>query len=162
MKRKLLNNKGFTLIEIIVATSIFSIVVGIIYLVLNSSINLAENQTKTTTGQQTVNILQIYLNDDIKNCEETIRLGNSDEYIISYSNKSDIIYKIISEEKGNKIVYNITRTIEDSESSIEIVSNLEIKSNIKPLIIQEKNNMYNVQIGYLNRTYAFDIYPRID
>ena len=26
----------------------------------------------------------------------------------------------------------------------------------------EKNNMYNVQIGYLNRTYAFDIYPRID
>lgn len=168
MSRKKNNNKGFTLIELIIAMSILSVVLVMGYNIINKSDLFMGSQQKITNNQSIANIVNTYLAHDIeqsiniKPCENRniVYTENTYKYVISKKN-SNVEYKVILDDK--KDVYSLLRT--EGTSSIEIITN-QLRNDNEPFtIILKENGTYKVKISYSEnkkpKEYSFSISSRM-
>lgn len=161
------NNKGFTLIELIIAISIMSIVIGLGYNVVNK-INIAtQEQDKITTNQLNANLINKYLTKDLELCKtfegpEESNIGQEYEFIINKGN-DEIIYKVSTWKKGNQETYNLTRNNNNSE--IHLITNQPKVSEI-PFFISKKqgySDLYVVELDSSKESlgkYQFEVASR--
>ena len=166
MSRKKNNNKGFTLIELIIAMSILSVVLVMGYNIINKSDLFMGSQQKITNNQSIANIVNTYLAQDI---EESTSISTKSElvnnkynYIIS-KNSGSVEYEVTLDKKKNKDVYSLLRT--EGTSSIEIVTD-QLRSNDTPITIESNDGgAYEVKISYTEnnkaKEYKFSIFSRI-
>lgn len=162
------NNKGFTLIETIIAISIFSIVVTLGYKVINKSNILMASQQKITNTQIALNLINTYVNRDL---EESILINdikwiddNTYEYeIIKKDNIAKyIIYKYKSSDKQYCDIYRV-----ENNTSIELIKKQEVYSDTPFTISLDKvKRIYTVQLQYKENNnsekISFEVTSRID
>ena len=148
LKRKR-GNQGFTLIEMIIAISIFTIVIGMGYTVLNkANVSMGEQQV-ITNGQMNANLVNKYLTKDLEQSKEEIEIptDTSGDYKYTINDISNpIIYYIVKSE--DKKYYDFIR--ESSEGEIEIITKQSMNSE-SPLTISSNssnNNIYEVKLEY--------------
>ncbi len=179
---KKLNEDGFTLIEMLVAISIFSIVLIIGYQIINTSTKFMNNQKNVSKNQMSLNTVNEYLNKDLEQSTKieypsnailnNLGENSSYEYVITtkhglvnntnqteneYTLK-DITYKVDISKNNNKYLYKLVR--KDERSNLELVENKEIylkNGKIEaPFVINEDESikgLYNVKINYVDRTF---------
>lgn len=162
------NNKGFTLIETIIAISIFSIVVTLGYRIINKSNILMASQQKITNTQIALNLINTYVNRDL---EESILINdikwigdNTYEYeIIKKDNITKyIIYTYKSSDKQYCDIYRV-----ENNTSIEIIEKQEVYSDTPFTISLDKSKrIYSVQLQYKesnnSEEISFEVTSRID
>lgn len=162
------NNKGFTLIETIIAMSIFSIVVTLGYKVINKSNILMASQQKITNTQIALNLINTYVNRDL---EESILINdikwiddNTYEYeVIKKDNIAKyIIYKYKSSDKHYCDIYRV-----ENNTSIELIKKQEVYSDTPFTISLDKaKRIYTVQLQYKENNnsekISFEVTSRID
>lgn len=158
------NNKGFTILEVIIAIAILSVVVFVGYRVINGSNKSINSQQVTTNGQLGVNNINKYLTKDLENSDinkfKKIEYENEEAPGYEYHIGS-IIYKV--SKNTEKKTYNITR-INNSEE-IQLISNQPISSDT-PLEITKDNtdkSIYHVKVDYKekkSKIYEFSVTPR--
>lgn len=162
------NNRGFTLIEVIIAISIFSIVVAMGYEVINKSNILIKSQQEITNNQIASNLINTYLNKDLGEAISIndIKWLNDNTYEYEIIKKNNIVKYIISTYKEiNKQYCNITRNEENTV--IEIISKQEIDSNTPFIILEDEfKRIYTVQLQYKenrnSKIISFEVSSRID
>ena len=168
MKR---NNKGFTLIEVIIAITIFTTVIGLGYKVINSTNVVTKNQLKVFTEQQAANLVNKYITSDlerVKSFKDADTSSNPYEYTITSvidGNVKDIKYEVFIDTENS--TYTVTRKLEGS--SIEIISNQPTDGSEPPFLIERKEgftNKYEVKLNGQTKTddikkYVFEVSSRI-
>jgi type IV pilus assembly protein PilA len=165
LKRKR-GNQGFTLIEMIIAISIFTIVIGMGYIVLNKANVSMREQQVITNGQMNANLVNKYLTKDLEQSKEKIEIpkDTSGDYKYTINDiGTPIIYYIVKSE--DKKYYDLIR--ESSEGEIEIITKQSMHSE-SPLTISSNssnNNIYEVKLEYkenkINKEYKFNVAPRV-
>lgn len=157
------SDKGFTIIEVIIAMSIFSFIIFMGYRVMNGVIDITSKQSTITKEQQSANLVNKYITEDLKKSDisqfrELSELELKSNY---YSYEiGDIGYHITKNEKEK--TYTLKR-IEHLGNEIEIIKNQSINYDVIPFEINKKNeNMYTVKVAYSseNNVFSFDISPR--
>ena len=148
---KKLNIRGFTLVELIIAISILSVVLSMGYGIINGANKSLNEQSEIFSGQMSIKIVRDFITKDLEQATvftgpldnsgillvdevklqdlvNNIDVSNKEEYSYSTDTKDgkSIEYKIIisKQEKSKKYIYDIVR-IETSSSStqtIEILS----------------------------------------
>ncbi|MGL6104666.1 prepilin-type N-terminal cleavage/methylation domain-containing protein [Romboutsia sp.] len=175
------NNKGFTLIEIIISITIFTTAIGIGYMIINKNTESVSASMISTEGQMSVNIVNKYLTKDLEKTQPNNIIKPTQIEISSgtYNYKLNTNEFIESNEKINYIRYdvNISNNRYDltrntfssqsdmdnniSKSNIEIISNQPIDDiNTPPFYIENDNNIYTVGMQYKeksNKYYNFDV-----
>lgn len=175
---KKINNKGFTLIEMIIAMTILGIVISLGYGIFNSSQKSLNEQSEVFNSQTTMNLVNTFMNKDLEQAKSiskplnnsNIELNESDfqhyvnsvtsinpiqyTYLLDLGSNKTIKYvvKIELDKKGDYIYY-ITR-IDENGGSIELLSNQTIYNgtNIEiPCIIKLENQIYDIQLGYKHK-----------
>jgi prepilin-type N-terminal cleavage/methylation domain-containing protein len=191
LNKKILNEKGFTLVEVIISISILIVIVSIAYMVLNSSNKLLDSQKNISNIQQGMNLATRYLNKDLED-SVYIKLKNKDneevildtilknisqntvyyKYEIITTENNTINYEIQISKKGDRYLYSLNRI--SNKSTINIISNQYIKYekinsiiNLEtPVEIKYNNKLYDIYIKYLDKTqiksYKFKVYKRND
>lgn len=162
------NNKGFTLIEVIIAISIMSIVIGLGYNVVNKVNSATQEQAKVSENQLNANLINTYLTKDLESCKtldgpEESNIGQEYEFIINEGN-NEIIYKVLISQKENQEIYNLTRSNNGSE--IDLVTN-QPKVSEKPFFISKKEgytDLYIVELDSIKESlgkYKFEVASRL-
>ena len=160
------NNKGFTLVELIIAMSILSIVLTIGYNIINKSSSVINLQQYITQNQSVANLVNTYISKDIEESKSVSEKEQINDNIYIYTitkGNNSLEYKIeLGNKNGNKI-YNLIRN--DGDSSIEIISN-QIRESNEPFLISLKNNkMYEIKILYSEnnkfKEYSFNVTSRL-
>jgi prepilin-type N-terminal cleavage/methylation domain-containing protein len=191
LNKKVLNQKGFTLVEVIISISILIVIVSIAYMILNSSNKLLDSQKNISNIQQGMNLATRYLTRDLED-SVNIKLKNKDngevildttlknisqdtvyyKYEIVTTKNNIINYEVQISKKGDKYLYSLNRT--SNYSTINIISNQFIKyekingitSLETPFEIKYNNKLYDIYIKYLDKTqiksYKFKVYKRND
>ncbi|MGL5713107.1 MAG: PulJ/GspJ family protein [Paraclostridium sp.] len=158
------SNKGFTILEVIIAMSILSVVVFVGYRVINGSNKSINSQQVTTNGQLGVNNVNKYLTKDLENSdiESFKELDDTNLTLSEYEyNIGSIIYRV--NKNTVKKTYTITRI--NSSEEIQLISNQPISSNA-PLEITKDNtdkSIYHVKVDYKekkSKIYEFSVTPR--
>ncbi|MFL8712360.1 PilW family protein [Clostridioides sp. GD02377] len=181
------NEKGLTLLEIIVAVFILTIVLSISYKVFNGITLAVKKQQIITDAQVNVNLINKYLNRDLENCKEVTKASSGSNYEYNIETPDNIVrYEVSIETKNNTGVYSVTRIQEntsDADNAVreEIISNQPLVQNNKemketPFKIEKQTDkyIYTVSIYYNestqesqkdsdlnNKTYTFDVMSRI-
>lgn len=158
------NNKGFTILELIVAMSILSVVIFIGYGVINGSNKTIDNQNTVSKGQLAMNDINRYLTKDLEGSDitkfeelEDSQL-NSDNYEYNIGNITYIVKK-----DTNKKIYSLMRR--NNNEAIELIKNQPMSNSI-PFEIKKSNedeSIYHIKISYRERkekTYEFEVTPR--
>lgn len=162
------NNKGFTLVELIIAISIMSIVIGIGYNVINKINSATQDQSKVSENQINANLVNKYLTKDLESCKTfegpgESSIGQEYQFIINKDN-NEIIYKVLIEKKGNQEIYNLTRSKNGSE--IDLITN-QPKVSERPFFISKKEgytDLYVVELDSSKETlgkYQFEVASRV-
>lgn len=182
-----LNNKGFTLLEVIIAMAIMTSVIFIGYQVINKTDTLRRDQILVSNIQNGTNNLKRYVTKELKESksvyvkysEKNIDLKDSDKVNNIYktiqseiNNKGDIKYKYIIKTKDkdinyivqvtkdrNKKVYSIYR--QEEKASFSLIEKQPLSDDMIPLKITEKDDLYDVQLNYIKdntKVYSFDVY----
>lgn len=162
------NNKGFTLVELIIAISIMSMVIGLGYNIINKVNSATQDQNKVSENQLNANLINKYLTKDLESCKtfegpEGTNLGQKYEFIINQG-KNEVIYKVLTGKKGNQEIYNLTRSSNGSE--IDLITN-QVKVSEKPFFISKKvgyTDLYLVEfdsIKELSGKYQFEVASRV-
>ncbi|MDB0439264.1 type IV pilin [Clostridioides difficile] len=181
------NEKGLTLLEIIVAVFILTVVLSISYKVFNGVTSAVKKQQIITDAQVNINLINKYLNRDLENCKDVTKnnSGSGYEYNIE-TPENTVKYEVSIEIKNNTGVYSVTRIQEnttDTEDALreEIISNQPLVQNNKemketPFKIEKQadKSIYTVSVYYNesaqegqknsdlnNKTYTFDVMSRI-
>lgn len=137
---------GFTLIELVIAMSILTMVIGLGYKVLNKSSESTENQKNTFNIQQGINILKKFANQDFKNCKYvSIKYNNQNtediKTNIGIENNILNVYEYIANEIDNNISYSYEYILNNDDSSISyIISTNRKGKNIYYSIIRKDTN----------------------
>lgn len=114
--KKIKNNKGFTLIELIIALSVISIILMAFYSIINSSI---KHNVKNEKDIKSLNIAQ----SEIESLRNEIKSSNSSINI--YDDEGNILITIPESED---IIWKETEIEENGEKkNIDIVDIIEIK-----------------------------------
>ena len=146
------NNKGFTLVELIIAMSILSIVLGIGYSIMTKSSVASKNQAQVFNEQQTATIANKYITKDLEQCKTIEKKEDSEDltkysYIINEHSIDKIPIEYIVVRDVDNGTYNVTR--KEGSSSIEIVSNQSTNST-RPFTINYKYELENILIVKMN------------
>lgn len=147
-------NNGFTLIELIIAMSIFTIVIFVGYKVINI-INISIEKDKVIYENQiSVNLVNKYITKDIEKSidfkENYTKVDSENEYyflieVSDYNeNNNDIKfieYKVkLTNEKSNysltRVTYRDKHSLENKISYITLIENQNIISNDLPFVIE--------------------------
>lgn len=182
-----LNNKGFTLLEVIIAMAIMTSVIFIGYQVINKTDILRRDQMLVSNIQNGTNNLKRYVTKELKESKsvyvkygkKNIDLKDSESVNGLYktiqseiNNKDDIEYKYIIKTKDkdinyivqvtkdrNKKVYSIYR--QEEKASFSLIEKQPLSDNMIPIKITEKDDLYDVQLNYIKdntKVYSFDVY----
>lgn len=162
------NQKGFTLVELIIAISIMSIVIGLGYNVVNKITIASKSQSKVTDNQLNANLINKYVTKDLEVCKTfkgpaESSVGTEYEFIIN-EGSNEIKYKVSTELKGSKEVYNLTRYNNGTE--IDLITS-QPKISEKPFYIsesEENQNLYLVQLDNIKESsgkYEFEVSSRV-
>lgn len=171
------NNKGFTLVEVIIAISIFSIVIAMGYQVINRiNTDMVKNKV-THENQISVNLINKYITKDL---EKSINFNrdyskkvteNEYSFVIEVSNYKEnnndikyIEYKVnLTNEKLN---YNVTRRtykgaylLENKASEIMLIENQRTTNSDMPFVIERYEEGTDSQGNKLYKdTYSVKLY----
>lgn len=166
MLNKIKNNRGITLIEVIIAITILTIVIGLGYSVINKSNESINKQQVITKGQMDANLINKYVTKDLEQSKLVIEQpkDTSKDYEYSISvNEGYVKYKVIKNDDTRH--FNLVR--EADNSSVEIISRQSM-SNQEPFTIKpssQNSKIYKVKLHYienkLDKVYSFDVYPRL-
>lgn len=162
------NQKGFTLIELIIAIIIMSIVIGLGYNVVNKITVTSKSQSKVTDNQLNANLINKYVTKDLEGCKTFKGPAESSvageyEFIIN-EGSNEIKYKVSTELKGSKEVYNLTRYNNGTE--LDLITN-QPKISERPFFIsetEENENLYLVQLDNIKESsgkYEFEVSSRV-
>ncbi|WP_042278059.1 prepilin-type N-terminal cleavage/methylation domain-containing protein [[Clostridium] dakarense] len=157
---KKLNNKGFTLLELLVSIFIITTVIFIGYKIINKSTTSVKEQGNINSGQLTMNDINKYLTNDLEQAKSIKLLLDKD------GNKNAYDYELVAETKNEKI-----QKINDKEDILEkgvvevIKPKLDDKTiskfNYQYIIIgnRESNydSKYTVEIDKENRNIKYTI-----
>ncbi len=166
---KIKKNNGFTLVELIIAISILSIVLSIGYGIINSSNKALKEQSEVFSGQMSINNVNKFLTKDLEQSKNligpldesgtglteltesqlqqlvnnvSVTMGKKYKYTIVLNNNTHIDYEIsvTKNPKNNKYEYDITK--KESSVTIEIVSNqpLNIEGGEVQIPVKIKKN----------------------
>lgn len=169
-----MNQRGFTLIEVVISMTIISVVLFVGYMVLNNSSKLIINQARSSDIQNGVNIIKQNAINDIKG-STSIVLNFDDissevidkntmtsmyekikskikkekaydySYTIKYNNNSYITYTINTINENKRILYSVNRI---DNANINLISKQEIDSDNEdiPIEIYNNNGRYEINI----------------
>lgn len=130
------NNKGFTLLELLISIFILTTVIFIGYNIINKSTTYIQNRKNIHEGQLAVNDINVYLTDDLEHAESvTISSNYLDEINTSTNNSTeengitnDSLKVAFKEYSGDKLFdysYNINYK-KDEENIKNITYKVEI------------------------------------
>lgn len=177
MLKKRGSNKGFTLVELIIAMAIFSVVIFMGYRIINGTNKASANQMKITKEQQNANLMNKYLTNDLESAKSIKEFGLDNDGNIKQSNRSKVVsygydiktienraeknirYQVNIDESSNK--YSIIR--QDGNTYIDIVSNQAyntLESKL-PLIIAKDEDLYHISSFNGSNKYDFNVNTRI-
>lgn len=148
------NNRGFTVIEMIIVIAIIGIVSSVGYTIINNSNRLVNQNKITSNGQQSIKILNKYLSKDLEQCKNIVINGvpsNSiGEYSISLDSNdgSNPRYIVKVYKYKGKLCYKITRVVNGLNISLIENQIISFDQNIIPLEILKSENIYEVKICY--------------
>ena len=175
---KKINNKGFTLIEMIIVMTIFGVVISLGYGVFNGSQRALTEQTEVFNGQTTMNLINKFLSKDLKVSQgismpldsSNNKIDDLQKFINNINNQTSnkqiqyryeislgednkiVTYRVNIELKNNNYIYSITR-IDENNSTIDILSNKTSLKNgniIIPFTINLEGASYNDNGEYTN------------
>lgn len=180
-----INNKGITLLEVIISMAILSVVLSIGYKVINGSEKVTDSQKHTTKGQISTNLINKYVSKDIEILEakKKVEFENKNitidsglnKYTQSYTYTIDTVnhneggniidkveYYVIhkGEIKNDKFkgVYSVNR--KSKKENDEVVSDLELVSNQKTMYTIDGN--ISIEEFLINNIRPFIIYKDIE
>lgn len=168
MLEKVKVKDGVTLIELIIAISIISVIFILGYKLINGSTILTKKQSIIFSEQQSINLLKRYLTTDLENTSKLEEISNGGN---SYG------YKLITEIKedgSNKIIeYIVTRqdnyytiTRKKDGISLDIISHQFFENNSNPFYIEASNSSgktYNVNLyREYDKAYSFIVTSRLN
>ena len=173
---KKFNNKGFTLLELIVAMSILTVIILVGYKIFNKYSILMHTQVKINKGQLNMNTINEYLTKDLEQSESVFlsidqdseqqkedlskidqefsklindAKNNSFKYVYTINSKDkskNSYYEVFLIYKNNEYRYSIKRI--DSNSTISLINEEIIKDKSKPPFTIKGNNPYEVSMQY--------------
>ena len=175
---KKLNDKGFTLIEMIIAISILGILISLGYGLINNINRSVSKQSQVFSNQTSINVFNSFVsrdleksinitnpltNPNIEHSEESLKtfINTVDKnnpieyrYELDIGNEKKIKYIVKVEKYTNeKNIYSVNR-IDENGGCIEILSKQPIYasgSSIEiPCSITEENNIYYIELGYMD------------
>lgn len=154
----MINKKGFTLIEILIAIAIMGIVSSLGYVVINKSNRLVNENQVTYNGQQSIKLINKYLTRDLEHALGISYNGDSSNNVGEYSimvktqDNKNPRYIVKVYDKSVYRQYDITR--QTGSEKVEIISgqyiNKKDDEDIVPLDIYKNNNTYEVRLSYDN------------
>ncbi|MGL5328902.1 MAG: PilW family protein [Peptostreptococcaceae bacterium] len=175
------SNKGFTIVELLIAISIVTIVISMGYSIVNGTSKATRHQANVFSEQQAANLINKYITKDLEMCKFKEELNSTE--LDKYRNEYDSTYgyKIINgtDDEIKYVVgirdskYDLTRVA--SESSIKIAEKIAIKNDDNTPFTIEKDsidttytmgnnatdrNIYNIKISSLDNVYEFKVTPR--
>ena len=148
------NNKGFTLLELIISIFILTTVIFVGYRVINKSTIDIKNQGNINKGQLTVNDMNEYLTKDLEKASNVVlesKYINQQQNIITNKNLDDA-FKIYSGDKTFDYKYKIFSK-EGNEESISATYQVNItkkdENNYKYTIVRT-DEINKVSITFIN------------
>lgn len=165
MKKR--DSSGFTLMELIIAITIFSIVIAIGYKIISGISIYTNNQKNITLNMSSANLINQYLTKDIeqsKSIGDKENINNISYKYTIFKENTTIDYIVENNTKKNKDTYNLTR--KEGSSEILIVDGQQ-RYDDNPFLINETKNkgVYEVTVNYkenkINKTYSFNTSSRL-
>ena len=173
-----MRNKGFTLIELIIAISIFSTILLLGYKVIDGTSISTKKQSEIFNEQQVTNLLNKYFTKDIEKAIsiEFINIDKSGNVIIRNSADDEYSYGYLlktienGNEKDSKYdgnvnkkekTYSINRIV-GSENLVLVSNHKYTDTDVEPLCIKKyDNNLYNIKLLSGKHDYEFNVSSRI-
>lgn len=117
MYERIRQNKGFTLLEVLIVIAIMGLVAGIIFPLLNINNKFTSTQLKESNQRNDVRVASTYLHDDIKYAKEVL-VGEKQLEIKDHNNRTIKYYIKQSTNNEKSLVreidsLNVFRSIED-------------------------------------------------
>lgn len=165
MKKR--DSSGFTLMELIIAITIFSIVIAIGYKIISGISIYTNNQKNITLNMSSANLINQYLTKDIeqsKSIGDKENINNISYKYTIFKENTTIDYIVENNTKKNKDTYNLTR--KEGSSEILIVDGQQ-RYDDNPFLINETKNkgVYEVTVNYkenkINKKYSFNTSSRL-
>ena len=167
------DNKGFTLLELLISIFILTIVIFIGYRIIDKVTIDIKNQGNINQGQMTMNNMNEYLTKDLEQSKSVLLFINNDitpeedldkidqdfnslisnepakyKYIINPDDRpNSVFYEIFISYKNNKYRYSITRT-DSANIKIEFVNEEILEDTSKAPFTIKGENPYEVSIQY--------------
>ena len=116
------NNKGFTLLELMISIFILTTVIFLGYKVINKSTMYIKNQSNIHKGQLTVNDMNEYLTKDLEQASSIVLIVDNKKIIDTSleENSTEEQQTILSKNQLEKILKNISSTREEFTYSYNI------------------------------------------
>lgn len=165
---KKVDTKGFTLIEVMLAITILSIVIASGYKIIVGISVFMNSQKNITYNMSTANLVNKYLTKDIEKSKSIsdieIISDTSYKYIISQQDRI-IEYIVENNINKNKRTYNLIR--KEDLSEIVIIENQKTYNDFPFVINKTQNNtVYQVVVNYKEdkkeKQYAMNISSRLE
>ena len=137
-----MRNKGFTLIELIIAISIFSTILLLGYKVIDGTSISTKKQSEIFNEQQVTNLLNKYFTKDIEKAIsiEFINIDKSGNVIIRNSADDEYSYgyllKTIENVNKKEKTYSINRIV-GSENLVLVSNHKYTDTDVEPLCIKK-------------------------
>lgn len=169
MKKKR-NNKGFTLVEVLIAMAIISVVFTLGYNIILGMDKTTTKQTEVYTEQQNANLINKYLTKDLEQVKTFTTADttlNPYSYIINdgVEGSERIEYEVLKVDNGKS--YNLTRKTDSG--SIELISNYPTDSEIPFSItkVASEDNLFKVSMNGKSgdnevSKYQFEVSSRVE
>lgn len=166
MKSKL-NNKGFTLVELIIAITILTVVLGLGYNIIIGTNKATKEQSQIFSEQQNATLINKYLTKDLEQVKKfTLAETNINPYKYIINEDTDPIeYEVTKSNDGKH--YSVTRN--NNGSSIDIISNYDTNSETPFSITKVKNadNVFKVTLNGKGKDgdiakYEFEVTSRVE
>lgn len=144
------DNKGFTIIEVILAISILSTVIASGYKIIIGISTFINSQKNITSNMASVNLVNKYLTKDIEKSKSIsdIKIISNTSYMYTiFQEDRTIEYIVENNTNKNKDTYSLTR----KEDSIEIlIVDNQQRYNDSPFLINktENNGVFEVIVNY--------------
>ena len=150
------NNKGFTLLELLISIFILTTVIFIGYSIINKSTTYIQNRKNIHEGQLAVNDINVYLMDDLK-CATSVSISlNEISIFADDTTQGDTITNERLKEEFEKY---LEYTKNDSSTDIKFTYkyNIDYKKDEN----DTKQIIYNVDIIKDNNNYKYSISRKV-
>lgn len=171
------DNKGFTLIEIIIAIAIMITITSIGYVAIRGNIKSSKHQGIVSKGQMSVNLVNQLLTKDLEKSIDVKRILKESSYLYEINTQGQkedgiLIKYVVYEVNLHNDKYDLFRYSYDDKynlvSKLDIVKNQNLINKSKyPFSINKKEStdIYTIELQYddgrNDKIYSFEIDSRI-